>query len=60
MENIQIRTEGTKLVLTIDTALSLGRSKSGKSDLIASTQGNQKVIVGGKEVFLGVNAYEKV
>jgi hypothetical protein len=59
MENIIVKTDGTKLLLTIDTTVDLGRSKSGKTNLIASSQGNVKVNVGGKDVFIGVNAYTK-
>jgi hypothetical protein len=59
VENIKISVQGTTLVLTVDTSTNLGRSKSGKTTLIASSQGNQKVNVGGKEIFIGVNVYEK-
>jgi hypothetical protein len=59
MENIHVKTDGSKLVLTIDTTVDLGRSKSGKTNLVASSQGNVKVLVGGREVYLGVNAYTK-
>lgn len=59
MENIKIAVQGNSLTLTVDTATNLGRSKSGKTTLIASSQGNQKVMIGGREVFIGVNVYEK-
>lgn len=59
MENVQIQTQGTKLIVTIDTAVDLGMSKSGKSHLVASTQGNAKVSVNGRDLFLGVNCYTK-
>lgn len=59
MQNIKIATQGSNLVLTVDTSVNMGRSKSGKSTLIASSQGNQKVIVDGKEVMIGINIYEK-
>lgn len=59
MENIKLSVQGASLVLTVDTSKNLGRSKSGKTTLIASSQGNQKVLIGGKEVFIGVNVYEK-
>lgn len=59
VENIKISVQGNTLVLTVDTSTNLGRSKSGKTTLIASSQGNQKVNIGGKEIFIGVNVYEK-
>lgn len=59
MENIKISVQGNSLVLTVDTAKNLGRSKSGKTTLIASSQGNQKILISGREVFIGVNVYEK-
>ena len=43
MENVLIKTEGTKLVITIDASADLGLSKSGKTRMVASTQGNKAV-----------------
>jgi hypothetical protein len=34
-------------------------SKTGKTHLVASTQGNQKVTVAGRDLYLGINAYTK-
>ena len=59
MNNIKVSVDGSNLVLTIDATQNLGRSKSGRTTLIASSQGNQKLMVAGKEVFIGVNVYEK-
>lgn len=56
---MQIKTEGSKLVITIDSSVDLGPSSSGKTRLVASTQGNKAINVGGKNLFLGVNAYTK-
>lgn len=56
MKNVEIKTEGTKLTITIDTAKDLGPSASGKTRIIATTAGNQEVIKG---VYLGVNCYRK-
>ena len=59
MENIKVTTRGTTLIIEIDTTVDLGLSKSGKSHLVASTQGNHKVTVGNRELFVGINAYTK-
>jgi len=59
MQNIQISTKGNTIVIEIDGSKDLGASKSGKSRIVASTQGNQKISVGGRDLFLGLNAYTK-
>ena len=43
MENIQIAIEGKTLMICIDLAKRLGPSKSGKSELIATTSGNLRL-----------------
>ena len=49
------------LTLTIDTKQTHGLSKSGKTTIVASSQGNQAVALpnGGGQVFIGVNCYRK-
>jgi hypothetical protein len=59
MNNIAIETKGDKLVITIDATVDLGPSASGKTRLVASTQGNKKIVVDGREIHLGINAYTK-
>jgi hypothetical protein len=59
MENVKVSTKGSIVTIEIDAAVDLGFSKSGKTHLVASTQGNQKITVGGRELFLGLNAYTK-
>ncbi len=59
MLNITQKIIGTKLTLTIDLKQRHGKTKSGKSEMIASTQGNASVE--GKEgITFGLNVYEKV
>lgn len=43
MQNIVLRTEGKKLIIEIDLSQEFGLSSSGKSIVIASTQGNVPV-----------------
>jgi len=45
------------LTVKMSTKKSLGESKSGKSFSYASTGGNHKFSVGGKEFQLGINLY---
>ena len=59
MQNITVKTEGKMLHLSIDTATDLGDSKSGKTRLIASSGGNAKVMVDGREVVVGLNVFVK-
>jgi len=54
MKNLQMHVEGKKLVIEIDLTKDLGPSASGKTTLVASTEGN--VTIDGHEGFrLGLN-----
>jgi len=55
MLNVETEVKGSKLVITVDLSKDFGRSKSGKTIIIASTQGNKAVA---KDVFLGLNVYK--
>ena len=55
MKNIEIKTEGSILTIKCDLSKTFGASKSGKSILIASTEGNQSVSPG---VMAGINIYK--
>lgn len=59
MTNVTMKTTGTKLTITVDLSKDAGPSKSGKSIVIASTQGN-KQIKGHEGTFIGLNVYKKV
>jgi hypothetical protein len=56
MKNVEIKTEGTKLIITVDLSKNYGASKTGKSTIIASTEGNQAVA---PNVYMGLNVYKK-
>ena len=58
MVNVTMDVKGDKLILTIDLTKSLGKSKSGKSTVIGSTQGNLPV-PGKVDTFVGLNVYKK-
>lgn len=57
MRNVEWKIEGSKLIITINLHEKGFPSKSGKSIIIASTEGNKEVQ---SNVFLGLNLYKKV
>jgi hypothetical protein len=57
MQNIEIKVEGQKLILTIDLSKEIGLSSTGKTVLIASTGGNARV-AGFDDVRVGLNIYK--
>jgi hypothetical protein len=60
MKNIEMKIEGSHLVITVDLNKEFGPSSSGKNIIIASTEGNQTVP--GREdqgIKIGVNIYKK-
>ena len=59
MTNVSMKVTGDKLVITVDLTKDAGPSKSGKSIVIASTQGNKQV-KGHEGTFVGLNVYKKV
>ena len=59
-QNIQAEVDGDKLTLTIDLSVGGTRSKSGKSEVIATTRGNVQVATGEGQVTVGVNVYRPV
>jgi hypothetical protein len=59
MQNVQISTKANVITITIDTDLTLGDSKSGKTVLIATTGGNQAIALpDGRQIKLGVNCFQ--
>lgn len=56
MKNIEAKVQGDKLVITIDLTKDFGLSGSGKSIIIASTEGNVSV-PGREEIKIGINVY---
>ena len=58
MKNVELKVEHGKLTITVDLAKELGPSASGKSVIIATTEGNVEV-PGTADVKLGLNVYRK-
>jgi uncharacterized OB-fold protein len=57
VKNVEMKVEGTVLTITVDLSKDFGKSSSGKSVIIASTEGN--VTVPGREEKIGLNIYRK-
>lgn len=54
MKNVSMKTQGTKLVIEVDLTKDFGRSKTGKTIIVATTEGNAKV----GDVMVGLNVYK--
>ena len=59
MNNVNVKVEGTKLILEIDGTVDLGPSSSGKTRMVATTSGNKKIQVGDRELHVGLNVFTK-
>lgn len=55
-KNVEIKIEGKKAHIIVDLTKEFGPSSSGKTIIIASTEGNQQVADG---IYLGLNVYKK-
>lgn len=58
MKNIEMEVKGDSLVITVDMSKRFGKSGSGKSIIVASTEGNQSVPET-DGVKIGLNVYIK-
>ena len=58
MKNIEMKTEGNILTIQVDLSQRFGKSSSGKSTIVASTEGNQ-FVPGHEEIKIGLNVYTK-
>ena len=58
MKNMEMILEGDILTIKVDLAKDFGPSSSGKSIIIASSEGNQS-IQGKEEIKIGLNIYKK-
>ena len=57
MKNVRMVVEGNVLTITVDLSKEFGPSSSGKTIIIASTEGN--VSVPDREEKVGLNVYRK-
>ncbi len=57
MINAELKTNGNQLTITVDLSKEHGPSKSGKTIIIATSSGNQKIE--GTDAIIGLNIYRK-
>jgi hypothetical protein len=57
MKNVEMTVEGTVLTIKVDLSKEFGPSASGKTTIIASSEGN--VTIPGREEKVGLNVYRK-
>ncbi len=57
MKNVEISVAGNILTITVDLTKEFGPSSSGKTIIIASTEGN--VTIADREEKVGLNVYRK-
>jgi hypothetical protein len=57
-KNVETKVVGNILTITVDLSKEFGKSASGKSNVIATTEGNV-TIEGSKDVKMGLNIYTK-
>jgi len=60
MKNVEYEIKGKIMTIKIDITQSFGPSKSGKSEIIASTEGNKRIKVEDQDIYLGLNLYKKL
>ena len=58
MKNVDMKAEGNILTINVDLTKEFGPSSSGKTIIIASTEGNV-AIDGHEEIKVGLNIYKK-
>ncbi|MFH2120199.1 MAG: hypothetical protein ABIJ25_07385 [Pseudomonadota bacterium] len=58
MKNVEMKVEGNILTIKVDLTKDFGPSSSGKTTIIASTEGNV-AIPEKEEVKIGLNIYKK-
>jgi hypothetical protein len=59
MKNCDMKVTGNILTITVDISKGFGKSASGKSVIIASTEGNIS-IPDKEDIKIGLNVYKKV
>jgi len=58
MKNCEMKLDGNIMTITVDISKEFGKSSSGKSIIIASTEGNVS-IPEKEDIIIGLNVYRK-
>lgn len=59
MKNVDMKVEGDKLTITVDMTKEFGPSSSGKTIIVASSEGNQTIEYKDGNYKIGLNVYRK-
>jgi len=59
MKNVEMEIKGNNLIIKVDLSKNFGASRSGKSKVIASSEGNLSV-PGKEKIKLGLNVYSAI
>jgi len=57
MKNVELKVDGTILTISVDLSKEFGPSSSGKTTIIATTEGNVSIL--GRDEKIGLNVYTK-
>lgn len=57
MKNVEMKVEGNMLIIRVDLSKEVGPSSSGKTTIIASTEGN--ITLPNRDEKVGLNVYKK-
>lgn len=58
MKNVTMKLEGDELIIKVNIKQEFGRSASGKTIIIASTEGNKPCGPPGLDAYIGLNVYK--
>ena len=58
-KNVAVRIEGDKLMVEVDLNKDFGNSKSGKTIIVASSEGNASLPEPYEHIKMGLNVYKK-
>ena len=58
-KNVAMRVDGNKLVIEVDLTCDYGKSKSGKTTIVASYEGNMSLPQPYDHMKIGLNIYKK-
>ena len=58
MKNVDLKIKDNKLTIVVDLTKEFGKSASGKSTMIASTEGNMS-LPGMEDIKVGLNVYKR-
>lgn len=59
MKNVNLTIEGQKLIIEVDLTQDHGKSSSGKTNIVASSEGNVSLPTPFEHIKLGLNVYKK-